>query len=203
MRPSSLTPSPPVRIRLLAAAAEVFAHHGVAGATTRRIAEAAGVNEVTLFRHFGSKDALLDEAIQRCATQEQTTRLPSRPKEPLAELAAWIESEILRLQHAALLLRQCFAGAEEHSGRVEDAGASITAGFPALRAYVHRLVDASLASPEADTDAAVSMLMAAVVGDAVTRRDLPAIYGVPADEAPERYARCFLTAIGWRERPLP
>lgn len=44
--------------RILAAAFEQFAEKGFDGATTRCIAERAGVNEVTLFRTFGSKKAL-------------------------------------------------------------------------------------------------------------------------------------------------
>ncbi len=55
-----------VRDQLLAAAARVYAEGGYHGATTRRIASAAGVNEITLFRHFGSKDALLREALAQC-----------------------------------------------------------------------------------------------------------------------------------------
>jgi AcrR family transcriptional regulator len=55
--------SPPERIsahdRLLEAAARVFARDGIEGATTRMIAREAGVNEVTLFRCFKSKDRLL------------------------------------------------------------------------------------------------------------------------------------------------
>lgn len=47
------------RQRLLTAAARVFAQYGLAGATTRAIAQEAGVNEVTLFRHFRTKDRLL------------------------------------------------------------------------------------------------------------------------------------------------
>jgi AcrR family transcriptional regulator len=47
------------RQRLLDAAARVFARSGLSGATTRAIAEEAGVNEVTLFRHFQTKDRLL------------------------------------------------------------------------------------------------------------------------------------------------
>ena len=47
------------RTRLLEAAARVFAKSGLAGSTTRAIADAAGVNEVTLFRHFQTKDRLL------------------------------------------------------------------------------------------------------------------------------------------------
>ncbi len=49
----------PTRQLLLAAASRVFARDGLAGATTRAIAEEAGVNEVTLFRHFQTKDRLL------------------------------------------------------------------------------------------------------------------------------------------------
>src|SRR5689334_22874415 len=44
--------------RLIDAALEMFSRRGMA-ATTREIAEAAGVNEVTLFRLFESKDRLL------------------------------------------------------------------------------------------------------------------------------------------------
>lgn len=47
------------RSRLLAAAARVFARDGLNGATTRAIADEARVNEVTLFRHFQTKDRLL------------------------------------------------------------------------------------------------------------------------------------------------
>jgi AcrR family transcriptional regulator len=47
------------RQRLLDAAAKVFARDGLSGATTRAIAEEAGVNEVTLFRHFQTKERLL------------------------------------------------------------------------------------------------------------------------------------------------
>lgn len=47
------------RRRILAAAAAEFVEKGYGGATTRGIADRAGVNEVTLFRHFGSKQELL------------------------------------------------------------------------------------------------------------------------------------------------
>lgn len=47
------------RDRLVSAAGTVFAREGLEGATTRAIAAEAGVNEVTLFRLFGSKKNLL------------------------------------------------------------------------------------------------------------------------------------------------
>jgi AcrR family transcriptional regulator len=53
------------RERLLDAAAQTFASDGLRGATTREIARQAGVNEVTLFRHFKSKEQLLRAVLQR------------------------------------------------------------------------------------------------------------------------------------------
>src|SRR5512133_2109384 len=44
---------------ILAAAAELIGERGYKGTTTRAIAEHAGVNEVTVFRHFGSKQGVL------------------------------------------------------------------------------------------------------------------------------------------------
>jgi AcrR family transcriptional regulator len=43
--------------RILAAAELVFSRDGFQGATTREIARQAGVNEVTLFRHFRTREA--------------------------------------------------------------------------------------------------------------------------------------------------
>lgn len=53
----------PARQRLLDAAARVFARDGLAGATTREIAREAGVNEVTLFRHFQTKERLIQAVV--------------------------------------------------------------------------------------------------------------------------------------------
>lgn len=50
---------------ILEAAFRAFADFGYEKATTRRIAEYAGVNEVTLFRRFGTKAALMQEAVRR------------------------------------------------------------------------------------------------------------------------------------------
>ncbi|UCE45164.1 MAG: TetR/AcrR family transcriptional regulator [Methanobacteriota archaeon] len=49
---------PSTRTRILNAGLGMFAKKGFAGATTREISASAGVNEVTLFRYFGSKAEL-------------------------------------------------------------------------------------------------------------------------------------------------
>jgi AcrR family transcriptional regulator len=50
---------------LLAAAAEEFAEHGLAGARIDRIAERAGANKRLLYVYFGDKQALFDAVIER------------------------------------------------------------------------------------------------------------------------------------------
>jgi AcrR family transcriptional regulator len=52
------------RQRLVEAALQLFAAQGVTETTTRQIAELADVNEVTLFRQFGSKHGLLLAVIE-------------------------------------------------------------------------------------------------------------------------------------------
>ena len=62
--------------RIIQAAARVFSEQGYSGATTRAIAAEAGVNEVTLFRHFGSKKNLMLAVInQRSVMPEVRTAL--------------------------------------------------------------------------------------------------------------------------------
>jgi AcrR family transcriptional regulator len=63
------------RERILTAAAEIMSSRGYARATTRLIAEAAGVNEVTIFRHFGNKRNLLLAMIQRHSALPNLTNI--------------------------------------------------------------------------------------------------------------------------------
>jgi AcrR family transcriptional regulator len=70
---------PPARARLLAAAARVFARDGLAGATTRAIAREAAVNEVTLFRHFGTKERLLSAVVGETFGDRNLLASPTLP----------------------------------------------------------------------------------------------------------------------------
>ncbi len=56
-----MTRSERTREALLTAALELFAEHGYDGTTTAAIAARAGVSEMTLFRHFPTKSALVVE----------------------------------------------------------------------------------------------------------------------------------------------
>ncbi len=89
IRSSALT-----RTRLIEAASQVFASLGVQGATTREIARVAGVNEVTLFRHFTSKEQLLGAVIENALVLQT---------EALAHPQAWTQDLRIDLKRYAQL----------------------------------------------------------------------------------------------------
>lgn len=51
------------RAKLLAAARDEFAEHGIAGGRVDRIAEKAGVNKQRIYGHFGNKEGLFQAVI--------------------------------------------------------------------------------------------------------------------------------------------
>ncbi|MBS4209874.1 TetR/AcrR family transcriptional regulator [Bacillus sp. FJAT-50079] len=51
--------------RIINAAIELISEKGYKAATTKAIAQLAGVNEVTLFRHFGNKHGILKAIVQK------------------------------------------------------------------------------------------------------------------------------------------
>jgi AcrR family transcriptional regulator len=83
----------------------VYAEAGYHGTTTRRIAEEAGLNEVTLFRQFGNKDALLREAIEQADRHNRALLNPDAP-DPIAELHQWARASIHWFYHHQKLIRQ-------------------------------------------------------------------------------------------------
>jgi AcrR family transcriptional regulator len=78
LRASPAAKADETRQRILQTAAQVFAEQGYTRATTRALAAAAGVNEVTLFRHFGNKQNLFAAVIDEYAASALTTTLEAQ-----------------------------------------------------------------------------------------------------------------------------
>jgi AcrR family transcriptional regulator len=74
------------RQRILLATREVFAQKGSRGTTTREVAERAEVNEATLFRHFGTKQQLLQTMLDHfCANSEDDVSFIDQLQGPIEE----------------------------------------------------------------------------------------------------------------------
>jgi AcrR family transcriptional regulator len=91
----------PPRARILAAAGELFYRHGIRAVGVDAIAEAAGTNKMTLYRHFTSKDELVAEYLRQSAKLADACweRLrQAHPGDPRAQLRAWLRE---MAEHAA------------------------------------------------------------------------------------------------------
>ena len=188
-------------MKILAAAQRVYAEHGFRGATTRRIAETAGVNEVTLFRIFGSKDALLEEAVRPNATRREVAVLTSDPVDPLAEITAWVAAQLGFLRERRSLIRKTMSEVEERPHLIECVREGPECAHRALKGYLEALVDRGWIEESPDLRAAIAMLMGAVFSDAMGREMIPENFPRPIATAPAAYARLFLRAIGLRTKP--
>ncbi len=103
------------RDRIKKAAIKLFATNGFDGTTTRELAQAAGVAEGTLFRHFDNKKAILIEV----ATQGWIDILTDLLTE-LSEMGSYkAVAQVMRrrmwdFQKNADLMRVCFMEAQFH-----------------------------------------------------------------------------------------
>jgi len=91
-REASTAPVPP-RARILATAKDLFYRHGIHAVGVDSIAEAAGTNKMTLYRHFGSKDELIAACLgelvaEFSAAWNETAR--AHPGDPLNQLRDWL-----------------------------------------------------------------------------------------------------------------
>ncbi|EDX84871.1 transcriptional regulator, TetR family protein [Synechococcus sp. PCC 7335] len=101
--------------RILKAAQKLFARKGYGGTTTKDLAQAAGVAEGTLFRHFESKKAILVEVATRGWMEILTDLLTE-----LSEMASYkavaqvMRKRMLSLNANSDMLRVCFMEAQFH-----------------------------------------------------------------------------------------
>ena len=195
-----------VREKIITAAMTAYAESGFQGATTRRVAEIAGVNEVTIFRNFGSKAALMDEALFRrvAALKIVDPPLPLAPVDPLDELTNWCAQFLRQMRGSRALLRKAMGAAEERFHEMMNGFEPARCADREVHEYVQALVrngwvgSALLEDPDAAEllTAAQTMLIGALWGDAMARelKDDPNLW-VPETRAARRYVQVFLRAL--------
>src|SRR4051794_21283871 len=134
-----------IRERILQAAARVYAQHGFRGATTRLIAIEAGVNEVSLFRTFGSKAALFEAMMQSHSASLPVPELPERPLDPQAELTPWCASLLAHMREWRSIIRKSFGELEERPEAANVMCEGPHSAAVSLTGYVSRLQAVGLA----------------------------------------------------------
>ena len=96
VKPRAYRPAAERRAQIIAAAQTVFVRSNFQGARTREIAQQAGVNEATLFKHFPTKDALFEAAVMAPLIEAMTVplnlhtrRFPRRGRSRLGKRTAY------------------------------------------------------------------------------------------------------------------
>jgi len=146
--PAKTYPPGSAAAKLLDAAVAVFAREGISSATTREIAREAGVNEVTLFRNFQTKQGLLAAVLEKAflpadvdAAGEKSTPRVTDAKTLAKVLRDFAEDDFARKRRNIALMRVLIGESHrlgEHekevvcrilkpwkerlAGRLEDAG---------------------------------------------------------------------------------
>jgi len=185
-----------IRDRILDAAKRVYAQHGFRGATTRLIAIEAGVNEVTLFRTFGSKAALFEALMQDHVAQSPIPELPDNPADPELEMTEWVTAVLTHMRENRALIRTSFGEIEERPEAAVSMCEGPNCAGMILTDYVLRLQSLGIAAADGDIPTAVAMLMSSMFGDAISRDVMPNAFPQPLEDAPARYVRVFLRALG-------
>ena len=185
----------PTRTQILDAAARIYAEAGFRGATTRRIADEAGVNEVTLFRLFGSKSALIGEAVRAHSRVARAKPLPEVPVHPLAELTAWAHADHAFLIEARGMILTSMAEMHERPECAAPNAEHPLESFRDLAGYVERLAAHRFIPSAVDAKAAATMLKSSLFSDAMGRDLMPEMFP-PLDKAPATYVRLFLRSLG-------
>jgi AcrR family transcriptional regulator len=185
-------PTMDIRDRILAAAARVYTEAGFRGTTTRRVAEEAGVNEITLFRQFGTKDALIKSALHASSLLKQPSL--GEPTDPQAQLTAWALNTYRHWYHARHLVSRVLGDLIEHPELAPDICEETSCAHRELSDFFTRMRAHGLTDDEFNAGLLLGALFThAVWRDYFTTPELPSPEVVIAE-----YVRLALRSVGAR-----
>ncbi|MEV5382407.1 helix-turn-helix domain-containing protein [Streptomyces sp. NPDC052721] len=198
----------PARVRILDAAHELMLTVGLARATTKEIARAAGCSEAALYKYFDSKEELfvrvLTERLPRL-----TPLLSGLAAEPGRGTLAGNLTEIAR--QAALFYEQSFPIAaslyaetqlkRRHDEALRTIGSGPHLPIQGLDAYLRAEQAAGRVRADADTYAAASLLLGACAQRAFAYDATETGERPPVDEFAARLASTLLGGISVADTP--
>lgn len=192
----------PARVRILDAAHALMLSVGLAKATTKEIAKAAGCSEAALYKYFASKEELFISVLAE-RLPRLTPLLRSLAAEPGRHSLEDNLTEIAR--QAALFYEQSFPIAaslyaetqlkRRHDEALRQLGSGPHKPIEALDAYLRAEQTVGRVRPDADTFAAASLLLGACAQRAFAYEAAGTGVRPPVDEFAPRLARTLLGGI--------
>jgi AcrR family transcriptional regulator len=184
------------RERIMAAARETVSRKGKRGATTREIADVAGVNEATLFRHFGSKEQLIIAVAQRyCGVEALRSTLGQMTGDLEDDLLALGRTMMSNMEESRDMIVWSLAEDDEAEGALASTTwRPATAIHDAVSAFfATRVADGSL---RGDARKLALVFMGFIFVHVLSRKkfQLDGIYGTTED-ALRYYIHVFLTGV--------
>jgi AcrR family transcriptional regulator len=179
----------------------VFARDGLEGATTREISREAGVNEVTLFRHFGTKEHLIEAVVGSAfgkPARGAAERHPAR-RSLRADLAGFARDYEDQLVENLPLIRTIVGEIHRHALCQHQALFGIF--WPMREALVERLERASRsgeARPGLNAAIAADMLAGAIFSSVLRRAGPGARRGYSTSEYRDACVDTFIHGIAAR-----
>jgi AcrR family transcriptional regulator len=155
------------RQMLLDGAIAALRDKGIAGASARSIASAAGVNQALVFYHFGSVDALIQAACREAAAQQVESYRPLfRSVASLHDLLV-LGQRLHAEQRSAgnvTVLAQVLAGARHNPRLAAAAREALTLWIDEIEANLERLLDGNPLTQVADTGCLARAVAAGFIG---------------------------------------
>jgi AcrR family transcriptional regulator len=187
---------PTLRRRIIDAADALIREHGLAGATTREIARAAGCAEGSIYVHFEDKiDLVIAVIVEREPFFAELLELPAKAGEHTLEsnLVPWVE-ELLQLLrenqpifYALIADRTVFARFKE---RLRERQTGPVAVFQAAAAYVRAEQELGRIDARVEPEVVASILIGACRDRTLTR----ALAGIES-EPPSGFAQQLVNTV--------
>jgi len=139
------------RQRIIDAALALFGQIGFARATTRAIAAAAEVNEVTLFRHFGSKKQLLAACVASFNNQGFAATFTQKLTGDYArDIFAMAQTQIAGMLAGFDLVRLLLCDVQEMPDLQQIAAAGAQGNTALVADYFRQQIDAGVVRADLD-----------------------------------------------------
>lgn len=136
---------------------QVIAAHGYSGATTREMAETAGVSEVTLFRKYESKARLVQLAIEHIIAQTDFSAAARYTGDVRADLLRVVRAYQESAVRHNFFFSALFADLSRHPELVETLQAPLQI-FSAIEKLVARYQEAGVLKPAPAAHLAAALL---------------------------------------------